>query len=128
MQSKQLAVAGLVFFTVISVARLGPEGQRLCDRWGNGCTDCHWSFKDSTSTKPNNTWLDDKHDVHRRQMMTNLCGTCHVVNGDDPLLNESRGEPGLAGVELHGLPWRRPRSQHAKQRLVGCGTPVAPRQ
>jgi hypothetical protein len=38
-------------------------------RWGNGCTDCHSSFKDAGSTKLGNAWLDDKHDVHRREMM-----------------------------------------------------------
>ena len=71
-------------------------------RWGSGCTDCHSNFRDSASTKPGNIWPDDKHDVHRRQMMTNLCGTCHISNGDDPFLDSSRGEPGLPGVSCMG--------------------------
>ena len=72
------------------------------NRWGNGCTDCHSDFRDSISTKPNNTWPDDKHDVHRRSMTNGLCGICHVDNGDDPLLNFSAGEPGLPGVSCMG--------------------------
>lgn len=71
-------------------------------RWGNGCTDCHSNFRDSTSTKPGNIWPDDKHDVHRRQMMNDLCGTCHVTNGDNPLLDSSAGEPGLPGISCMG--------------------------
>ena len=89
--------------------------------WKSGCTDCHSSFKDAGSTKLNNTWLDDKHDVHRRQMMTNLCGTCHVVNGDDPLLNESRGEPGLAGVSCMGCHGVDPRPDVADNTWWGSG-------
>ena len=101
MPSKQHAVAGLVFFTLI--LWLGSaQNVSAYSTWKGGCTDCHSSFKDAGSTKPGNAWLDDKHDVHRRQMMTNLCGTCHIVNGDNPLLNESRGEPGLAGVSCMG--------------------------
>ena len=71
-------------------------------RWDNGCTDCHSRFKDNASMKPGNTWPDDKHDVHRKQMMNDLCGTCHFTDGDNPLLNSSRGEPGLPGVSCMG--------------------------
>ena len=71
-------------------------------RWDNGCTDCHSSFLDPASTKPNNTWPGSKHNIHRRDMMTDLCGTCHVDNGDNPLLDFSRGEPGLPGVGCMG--------------------------
>ena len=71
-------------------------------RWGNGCTDCHSSFDDANSTKPGNTWPADKHAVHIGNMMNGLCGTCHVSNGDNPLLDESRGETGLPGVGCMG--------------------------
>ena len=40
-------------------------------------------------------------------MMNSLCGTCHVDDGDNPLLDFSRGEPGLPGVGCmgcHGVP------------------------
>ena len=70
--------------------------------WTSGCTDCHSDFRDATSTKPGNFWPRDKHEVHRRDMMTNLCGTCHVTNGDDPQLDFSRGEPGLDGISCMG--------------------------
>jgi len=101
MQRRNLVLSGLVFLAT-SVWLATPEDAGAYNSWTSGCTDCHGSFRDSTSTKPNNTWPDDKHDVHRRQMMTNLCGTCHIVNGDNPLLNDSRGEPGLEGVSCMG--------------------------
>lgn len=76
------------------------------ERWGDGCPDCHQDFTNDFSTKPNNTWPDDKHEVHRRDMMNSLCGTCHVTNGDDPLLNFSGGTgllPGLGCMGCHGI-------------------------
>ena len=76
------------------------------ERWGDGCPDCHNDFRDATSTKPGNVWPDDKHDVHRRDMMDDLCGTCHVQNGDDPLLDFSGGTgvlPGLGCMGCHGV-------------------------
>lgn len=73
--------------------------------WSAGCRDCHSSFLDATSIKPGNIWPDSKHNVHRNDMLDSLCGACHVVNGDDPALNLSRGETGLPGkgcVGCHG--------------------------
>jgi len=75
--------------------------------WTAGCTDCHSSFLDSTSIKPGNVWPASKHNVHRNQMLDSpRCGACHTVDGDDPVLNFSRGETGLPGkgcVGCHGV-------------------------
>ena len=101
MRCRHLVLVGL--FSLVTLLWIGAvERADAYTRWGNGCTDCHSRFKDAASTKPGNAWLDDKHDVHRRQMMNSLCGTCHITNGDDPLLNSSRGEPGLPGVSCMG--------------------------
>ena len=75
---------------------------RAYNRWDNGCTDCHSNFLDPNSTKPGNTWPSSKHNIHRSSMMNSLCGTCHVDDGDNPLLDSSRGEPGLPGVSCLG--------------------------
>jgi hypothetical protein len=75
---------------------------RAYNRWDNGCTDCHSNFLDPNSTKPGNTWPSSKHNIHRSSMMNSLCGTCHVDDGDNPLLDSSRGEPGLPGVGCMG--------------------------
>jgi hypothetical protein len=65
---------------------------------------------DEISTKPGNVWPDDKHNVHRSQMMTRInnesCEACHVQVGDDPLLNSSAGYdqlPGLGCMGCHGI-------------------------
>lgn len=83
-----------------------PEGASAYVRWGSGCTDCHSDFRDEVSIKPGNTWPDDKHNVHRRSIIndtsSDYCGVCHVTNGDNPLLNGSRGEPGIPGVGCMG--------------------------
>jgi hypothetical protein len=75
-------------------------------RWASGCTDCHSDFRDEVSIKPGNVWPDDKHNVHRRSIIndtaSDYCGACHVTNGDNPLLNGSRGEPGIPGVGCMG--------------------------
>ena len=101
MRCRALVLVGL--FSLVTLLWMGAaERADAYTRWGNGCTDCHSSFKDASSTKPGNAWLDDKHDVHRREMMNFLCGTCHITDGDDPLLDSSRGEPGLPGVSCMG--------------------------
>jgi hypothetical protein len=120
MISRNRFLLGSVFFAATLWFTSVPEVGAYI-RWGDGCTDCHSSFKDATSTKPNNTWPDDKHDVHRRDMMTDLCGTCHVTNGDDPLLNSSRGEPGLPGVGCMGCHGVDPRPDVADNTWWGAG-------
>jgi len=124
MQSKQLALSGLVFFVALMWLGSAPEVGAY-NRWGNGCTDCHGNFRDNTSEKPNNTWPDDKHDVHRRSIISdpasNYCGVCHVTNGDDPLINESRGETGLPGVGCMGCHGVDPRPDIANNSWWGAG-------
>ena len=105
MHRRDFVLSGLVFLAAL--VWLGtPDNASAYARWGDGCTDCHGSFLNSTSTKPNNTWPSSKHNVHRRTIISDTgedyCGLCHVSNGDDPLLNESRGETGFLAVGCMG--------------------------
>ena len=120
MKHRQSFFLGIILLaTLLSLASVSDVG--AYNRWGNGCTDCHSSFKDAASMKPNNIWPDDKHDVHRRQMMTGLCGTCHVTDGDDPPLNSSRGEPGLSGIGCMGCHGVDPRPDIPNNTWWGAG-------
>lgn len=100
-----IRLAPMIAIWCISAFWLGSDPARSYERWGDGCPDCHQSFTNDYSTKPGNSWPGDKHNVHRRQMMNNLCGTCHITTGDDPLLKASGGTgllPGLSCMGCHG--------------------------
>jgi hypothetical protein len=76
------------------------------ERYNDGCQSCHGAFTDDSSTKPNNTWPDSKHNVHRRDMLDSVCDACHL-DGDDrnPYLKQSNGTvdlPGIGCVGCHG--------------------------
>jgi hypothetical protein len=88
---------------------------------GCGNSQCHGSFKSTTTTKTENTWPDDKHNVHREVMMVkdavdgvnpDSCVFCHIRSpnvNNNPVLNESDGDPafnipGLGCVGCHGQP------------------------
>ena len=99
----------LLFLCIALLFVLVASPSAAYQRWGDGCTDCH-DFFDEVSTKPGNVWPDDKHNVHRSQMMTRInndsCEACHVQVGDDPLLNSSAGYgqlPALGCMGCHGV-------------------------
>ena len=123
MQSKQLALAGLVFFIVL--LWLGSaQHVRAYNKWGDGCTDCHSNFLNPTSIKPGDTWPGSQHNIHRSSMMTDAidwCGTCHVDDGDDPVLDFSRGESGLSGVGCMGCHGVDPDPGMANNKWWGAG-------
>jgi hypothetical protein len=104
MKSRTLSLPCIALF--VATLWFGSASDiRAYTRWANGCTDCHSDFLDSTSIKLGNTWPRSKHNVHREDMMTDSvdwCGTCHVDDGDNPLLDSSRGESGLPGVGCMG--------------------------
>ena len=72
-------------------------------RYNDGCQSCHSAFTDNFSTKPNNTWPDSKHNVHRFDMLDGVCDACHL-NGDNhnPFLNMSNGTNDLLPVGCVG--------------------------
>lgn len=73
------------------------------ERYNPGCSNCHGSFLSSSSIKPGNTWPDNKHNVHRSDMLDNECDACHSQgDGDNPFINMSDGTPDLPGIGCIG--------------------------
>jgi hypothetical protein len=82
---------------------LGLQDVHGYRRYNDGCQTCHGSFLSNSSEKPNNTWPDSKHDVHRQQMLDNVCDACHLDgDGNNPYLNQSNGTPNLPGIGCNG--------------------------
>jgi len=71
------------------------------------CADCHGAFSDSPYIPPSGSgsWFDDLHDVHRRDMLSGDCDTCHdgmTTSGRDVRLNSSAGGTGLDPISCIG--------------------------
>jgi hypothetical protein len=123
MKSSHSSFMAIVVLTAALFFGSPPE-VRAYEKWGDGCTDCHSNFLDPNSTKPGNTWPGSKHNIHRRSMMTDSidwCGTCHVDDGDDPVLDSSRGESGLPGVGCMGCHGVDPDPSTANNKWWGSG-------
>ena len=106
-------MAGIVFFLLLAFAMMAGGGlfatdshayQRYNGGSGTGCQTCHGAFTDSTSPKGTNFGAaGSKHDMHRSSsFMGTACGLCHVVTGDNPLMNSSAGSGSVVGVGCTG--------------------------
>lgn len=64
----------------------------------DNCAACHGDFRDSpyTSLSDGVSWGDDLHDVHRGDMLSSDCGTCHLGGFSPVFLGISDG--GLGGL------------------------------
>lgn len=107
-----LCVLGL--FLMIFVISTGGD-LFAYQRYNDGCQKCHGAFTSDTSTKPNNTWPDSKHNVHRNEMLDGVCDACHL-DGDqrNPYTNMSNGTndlPPIGCLGCHGR-WYEQRQQY----------------
>jgi hypothetical protein len=98
-----LLYCGAISLVLLILATVTISDLIAYERYNDGCQDCHGAFTDDFSTKPNNTWPDDKHNVHRREMLDNVCDACHL-DGDNrnPYLNQSNGTNDLVGIGCLG--------------------------
>ena len=69
------------------------------------CKDCHRSFRSSpyTSLSDGSNWGDDLHDVHRNNMLSGECDTCHSSGSKKPVfIDRDKGGNGLAPISCVG--------------------------
>lgn len=69
------------------------------------CKDCHRSFRSSPyiSLSDGSNWGDDLHDVHRNNMLSGDCNTCHSPGSKKPVfLDRDKGGNGLAPISCVG--------------------------
>ena len=105
--------AGIAVFFLLAIATLAGGSlfatdshayQRYNGGASTGCQTCHGTFTSSTSPKGTNFGAaGNKHDMHRNaSFMGTACGLCHVVTGDNPLMNSSAGSGTVVGVGCTG--------------------------
>jgi hypothetical protein len=114
MQKRRFNMRSLIRLSVILVALFAAGGFAMAydaysvDGTTGNCATCHGDFRDIyTSLKPGvGSWLDDMHDVHRRNMLTSECDACHTGPQRSPTFLGSSdggfGLPALSCVGCHG--------------------------
>ena len=127
---KMHRVLFVLFVAVVSLTLVSVSS--AYERYNDGCNNCH-DFFSNTSLKPNNTWPDSKHNVHRHDMLDGVCDACHLTGDNrNPYLNQSNGTqhlPGLGCVGCHGRDYGPPigtvamglRRHHANSGITICG-------
>ncbi|MFQ6103043.1 MAG: multiheme c-type cytochrome [Candidatus Glassbacteria bacterium] len=92
------------FFTLTLILVISfSSAANAYNRYNDGCQSCHQAFTNDFSVKPNNTWPDSKHNVHRQQMLDNVCDACHLDgDGHNPYTWQSNGTQDLPGVGCIG--------------------------
>ena len=123
--------AGIAVFFLLAFAVLAGGGlfatdshayQRYNGGASTGCQTCHGTFTSNTSPKGTNFGTaGNKHDMHRSaSFMGTACGLCHVVTGDNPLMNSSAGSGSVVGVGCTGCHNGAGLRQH--HRVTGAST------
>ena len=99
-------------WTILSAALLLGSGSLLAyptyssgDGETGNCATCHGIFNQSpyTSLSDGQNWLNDLHDIHRRDMLESQCSACHLGSNGPPVFTGlSDGTSDLAPLGCAG--------------------------
>jgi hypothetical protein len=70
----------------------------------SGCASCHGDFRSSPyiSLADGTDWGNDLHDIHRVNILSNDCNTCHTLNDGPVYIGSSNGGSGLSPISCVG--------------------------
>jgi MYXO-CTERM domain-containing protein len=122
MKRSLVICAGSLLFIAVRAGDAHAYDQYSANRDATNCRTCHGDFRAATYTSPkdNQAW-GNLHDLHRTQMLSGDCSTCHGTSFFPVMLASSSGGSGLAALGCVGCHGRAADNTTANPNGYGAG-------